>query len=91
MLQCNPIEISLTTRIHDQRVMHILIEFDNVEADLGRKSLQKEIIDIAQIIARRLHQFFIDKRGFLKISRELPTGDELLLEDWVKGVHQKEA
>jgi len=90
MIQCNPLEISLTRRIGDQRVMHILIEFDNIEPDLGRKSLQREIVDVAQIIARRVHQYFLDKREFLKVSRELPTGDELVLEEWQNTIHSRE-
>jgi hypothetical protein len=90
MIQCEPLEISLTQRVHEQRVMHIVIEFDRVEPDLGRKSFQKEVVDVAQILGRRVHQYFLDKKDFLKVSRELPTGHEVVLEEWQQNIHERE-
>ncbi len=68
------------------RNVFVLVHFDNARPDLGRKTLQTEVNDLAQRIADRVVQYLAKQRAFLRPSGEAPTADKRDVErdhdDW---------
>jgi len=68
------------------RNVFVLVHFDNAKPDLGRKTLQTELNDLAQRIADRVVQYMAKQRAFLRPSGEAPTADKRDIErdhdDW---------
>lgn len=58
------------------RNVFVLVHFDNARPDLGRKTLQTEVDDLAQRIADRVVQYLAKQRAFLRASGEAPTADK---------------
>jgi len=68
----------------------IVVHFDGARPDQGRKTLQEEVLGLAQRAADRAIQYLANQRAFLRPAGESPTPDQRQVErdhqDWMFNV-----
>ncbi|MFL5244510.1 MAG: ATP-binding protein [Gemmataceae bacterium] len=83
-----PIKASRWTYVADNTF--VLFHFDKAKPDLGRKTIQSKLMELAQAAANSVVQYFANQNTFLKPAGERSTSAqrdiELQHEDWVDNV-----
>ncbi|MCB8757963.1 ATP-binding protein [Planktothrix agardhii] len=94
MPQGETISIPLGQNITRQNNAYVLIHFDDVTNDLGRKNYTKELVEISQKIASRLVDILFRYHQCLKPTGTGTSKDSLALEqrisDWKKQMEEHE-
>jgi hypothetical protein len=68
----------------------VIVHFDNARPDLGRKTLQDDVLDLAKVAADRIVQYLAKQRELLKPAGDAPTPGQREVEknydDWIFNV-----
>ena len=78
-------EISLTRYIGRQRQVACVVHIDGLRPDLGRKSFEKRVSDFAQLVSRRIVEWFSEDgrhQLFLRPSRTKSGDHSVTVDDW---------
>lgn len=65
MPQGEVVQVPMSRNIGRQNQIHVVIHFENARPDMGRKGFQKEVVELAQYVARRIIERPIEKNRHL--------------------------
>lgn len=92
MIQGNPLVIPLTANIGYQKTSHVIVHFENIDVDLGRKGFQPEMVRLAESLSVSVVNYLKKWKDLLKIDTgEVPDiSESSALHDWIREQEEHE-